>query len=541
MKKSKRFLSLAIAVLMFFSCAPTVAFAETNVAKINGNGFATIQAAVDEAKDDDTIVLTENVELENEVIKIANEAKKIALDLNGHTITGTFTEIETAFISVTGCELTIKDSSEEKTGGIHAVNTNGNLQNLIRVETSAKMVIESGNFTQDASVTGAGMIDARSTTEITIKIKGGNFLLKNVDTADNGSPWLMNVSGRGYTGIEVTGGTFNSNIQRQHWTTEVNVPAAYYVENNGDGTWTVKEGSVISVKEGTLFGGYYEPDWDVGYPSLKAFFDAANADKPITIDPYDPITLLQDMDEDVIIDLKVNEESNPLEHTLFLDLNGHNYTGKITLANADIVLNAPKGLKVVSSVEGYIASYSNGAYRLVSDDIHNSENHQTTLVGKKDPTCTEEGYTGDTYCEKCSAYLKTGEIVEKADHKDDTKDHACDYGCGKVYGEHADANKDHLCDVYGDECANGKIGEHADADKDHACDYGCSEAIGDCSDKDDDGDHECDYGCGKTLTNHEYGRWVKVYEPTETEPGVKVKTCHECGKKVYADVAPLSE
>jgi len=151
-------------------------------------------------------------------------------------------------------------------------------------------------------------------------------------------------------------------------------------------------------------------------------------------------------------------------------------------------------------------------------------------------------------------------------HKDEDKDHLCDYAnCGKEVGEHSDADKDHLCDVYGDECANGKIGEHSDADKDHlcdvygdecangkigehkddnkdhACDYGCTEAIGDCSDKDDDGDHECDYGCGKTLTNHEYGRWVKVYEPTETEPGVKVKTCHECGKKVYADVAPLSE
>lgn len=36
---------------MFFSCAPTVAFAETNVAKINGNGFATIQAAVDAVVD----------------------------------------------------------------------------------------------------------------------------------------------------------------------------------------------------------------------------------------------------------------------------------------------------------------------------------------------------------------------------------------------------------------------------------------------------------------------------------------------------------
>ena len=35
--------------------------------------------------------------------------------------------------------------------------------------------------------------------------------------------------------------------------------------------------------------------------------------------------------------------------------------------------------------------------------------------------------------------------------------------------------------------------------------------------------------------------WEMFSGVFETEPGVKVKTCHECGKKVYADVAPLSE
>jgi hypothetical protein len=56
------------------------------------------------------------------------------------------------------------------------------------------------------------------------------------------------------------------------------------------------------------------------------------------------------------------------------------------------------------------------------------------------------------------------------------KDHKCDYGCGKTFGN----------------CA--------DNDRDHACDYGCSKVFGEC--KDADTDHHCDYGCVKTFGEH---------------------------------------
>lgn len=44
-------------------------------------------------------------------------------------------------------------------------------------------------------------------------------------------------------------------------------------------------------------------------------------------------------------------------------------------------------------------------------------NHaSTTLVGKKDATCTTEGYTGDQVCDNCSEVVTKGETVPALGH-----------------------------------------------------------------------------------------------------------------------------
>ena len=47
-----------------------------------------------------------------------------------------------------------------------------------------------------------------------------------------------------------------------------------------------------------------------------------------------------------------------------------------------------------------------------------SSNHTggTEIRGAKDATCTEEGYTGDTYCKGCGAKLSTGTAINMLDH-----------------------------------------------------------------------------------------------------------------------------
>lgn len=301
------------------------------------------------------VTLLENIKLTDEVLTIAGTTKKV-IDLNGKRITGTFTEETTAFVYVTGgCELTILDSTVTEvdgftTGGIHAINTNGNLSNLIRVDDDSKMVIESGNYSQDASVNGAGMIDSRGDEIITIK--GGHFRLYNIGSAENGSPWIFNASSQNTKNIIVQGGTFNADINRQHWSNEAVVDKTHYVVNNGNGTWTVKEGAVAYVNTGMLTGPHFVPK-DVGYATIEEAFKAAvNADDK-------SITLLQNVNltENIEISIEV------------LELVCGNYTltcgdYEIILTAATATLTAPEGLNVTTNVAGMKVVYEDGTYKL---------------------------------------------------------------------------------------------------------------------------------------------------------------------------------
>ena len=114
--------------------------------------------------------------------------------------------------------------------------------------------------------------------------------------------------------------------------------------------------------------------------------------------------------------------------------------------------------------------------------------HQHTEIRKKkDATCGEDGYTGDTYCTDCGKRLAYGQTIKK------TGNHTWDDG--KV-------TKEPTCTING------------------ITTFTCSV-------------------CGKTKTRsikaagHSYGEYVVVKEPTSTEKGLKSKTCSVCGK-VYS-------
>ena len=49
--------------------------------------------------------------------------------------------------------------------------------------------------------------------------------------------------------------------------------------------------------------------------------------------------------------------------------------------------------------------------------------HDTELVGAKDATCTEDGYTGDEVCKVCGVTVKQGEVIPALGH--DYKDGKC--------------------------------------------------------------------------------------------------------------------
>ena len=102
--------------------------------------------------------------------------------------------------------------------------------------------------------------------------------------------------------------------------------------------------------------------------------------------------------------------------------------------------------------------------------------------------------------------------VSRAACVDANKDHKCDGGCGKNFGECVDANKDHKCD------------------------YGCDKNIGECVDANKD--HKCDYGCDK-VTEHSWDEGVITKEPTPQDKGEKTYTCTFCKATKTEEIAAL--
>lgn len=43
--------------------------------------------------------------------------------------------------------------------------------------------------------------------------------------------------------------------------------------------------------------------------------------------------------------------------------------------------------------------------------------HQCEIINEKEPTCTEEGYSGDVICANCGDVIEKGHVLEKTDHK----------------------------------------------------------------------------------------------------------------------------
>ena len=81
----------------------------------------------------------------------------------------------------------------------------------------------------------------------------------------------------------------------------------------------------------------------------------------------------------------------------------------------------------------------NGGYPVLSwqtsDCKHTGD---TEIRDAKDATCTENGYTGDTYCKGCGAKISDGKVIPAAGHKGGTatcKDKALCEVCRQPYGE----------------------------------------------------------------------------------------------------------
>ena len=196
--------------------------------------------------------------------------------------------------------------------------------------------------------------------------------------------------------------------------------------------------------------------------------------------------------------------------------------------------------------------------------------HQHTEIrNKKEATCKEEGYSGDTWCKDCGKKILSGQAIAK------TEDHSWNQG---------EITKEPTCKEKGEKtftcsiCGNTKTEKVSTTDHQHMeirnqKNPTCKEAgysgdtyCTDCGVKISSGqtiaktkNHNWDGGvitteptctergektftctiCGNTdtkkvnATGHSYGAYKVVKEPTNKRKGLKSKTCSVCGKIVY--------
>ena len=196
--------------------------------------------------------------------------------------------------------------------------------------------------------------------------------------------------------------------------------------------------------------------------------------------------------------------------------------------------------------------------------------HQHTEIrNKKEATCKEEGYSGDTWCKDCGKKILSGQAIAK------TEDHSWNQG---------EITKEPTCKEEGEKTFTCSICGNTNTEKVRTTDHQhmeirnqknptCKEAgysgdtyCADCGVKISSGktiaktkNHNWDGGvitteptctergektftctiCGNTntkkvnATGHSYGAYKVVKEPTNKRKGLKSKTCSVCGKIVY--------
>lgn len=130
----------------------------------------------------------------------------------------------------------------------------------------------------------------------------------------------------------------------------------------------------------------------------------------------------------------------------------------------------------------------------------------TTVKNAREASCTEKGYTGDTYCKDCGGKLESGSSVAALGHSNDNGDDRCDR-CGKAV-----------------DCAHGK------SEIQNLLEPSCG-ADGYT------GDTVCSY-CERVLEQgievpatgeHSFGEWEVTLAPTVEAEGLQKRSCQVCG------------
>ena len=242
MKQMKKLISILLVLAMTLTLLPAAVAADDSVATVGTTGYATLQGAVDAASaSGGTVVLTADIELDAQV-EITSGT--LTLDLAGKTVSYS----EGNVLYVDGADLTVTDSSTEKTGALDAG---------AKTIYDTGICVESGTVTVNGGSYGGYMSG--------ISANGGTVIINDMTTADE-------IWGAGGD-VTINGGTFADQIDISGGTVTINggsysiSGSAYMFYLNG-GDLTVNGGVFAMSKnygfrfnvasELTLLGGTYK-------------------------------------------------------------------------------------------------------------------------------------------------------------------------------------------------------------------------------------------------------------------------------------------
>ena len=276
------------------------------VAQIGGKTYASLQAAIDAARDGETVTLLGDVE-QNSQLAIG---KSIALDLNGKTIKNTEDIWKDAGSSV--AILSIKGGAAVTITGNGTITAKENDCYTINV-VDGDLTIENGTF--------VGNISVVQVQKGSLTINGGVFsLLQKMTDGKGESRYLINCIDSAYVdgsaNVAISGGTFvgfDPNVspeQKADGKAPSFAAPGVGITKNEDGSFTAAAGMAAQIldKDGNSVK---------AFTSLRAAIDAAQAGETVT--------LLADATEDVAISKSIT-----------LDLGGKTLTntnaGKATIS-----------------------------------------------------------------------------------------------------------------------------------------------------------------------------------------------------------------
>ena len=197
-----------------------------------------------------------------------------------------------------------------------------------------------------------------------------------------------------------------------------------------------------------------------------------------------------------------------------------------TIAKTEHTWDSGKITKAATCTESGTKTYTcTSCNTTKTEEIPATGNHQNTeLRNVKEATCTEEGYTGDTYCKDCGTKLSSGKTIAKTDHTWDagkiakaatckepgTKTYTCT-SCNTTKTEEIPATGNHQ----NTELRNVK--EATCTEEGYTGDTYCK----DCGTK---------LSSGKTIakTDHTWDAGKIAKAATCKEPGTKTYTCTSC-------------